>query len=724
MGRMSLPNPPAASRARHAGSSGPWPAVALTVLVGAATLNVMRAPGDPSAGGLLTVFVAGCVLWLGVGPWVIWRLLRLTSGMRPWRRTLGTVLCIAVLACAFGPVLGWVAALVGLRRPAPWFANVFWYLDVNLAALLLAVAVERLLRHQRDLAQREGAIAVLSRELAQVRQLFLARQVRPHFLFNALNAAAADARSRPAVAAETLRSLRTLFESAALAERTPTQTLAEELRILQAFVTIAKARYDVALDIILDADARALTALVPPLALQPILENAIQFAMSAGLPVGRVRMYIGADGETVRIVARNTVAAHGGGTGLGIGLQNTRRRLELLYGRAFTLTHEREGDEFVVDLTIPFLRETSAAGADFALDAPVEAPARKWWRRTIRGAAFAVVCWMAIGVFWSYQMHFYRVARGVTWLPILASGSADFVVAAVWTVLSPIILHLARRFPVTSSTWWTYGPLHLAAAIAAGLVERSALSLAGFLPVIFAAKVINQLSLDCLLYGLILAWGEIQLFTSWLQSRRQQAASMQDEIDETLMRSRTLGADPALTADVLGRLADRLAVSPVAGEEGIVRTADALRLLLAVSDRATATLGHAVRAAGAAIELRSVAAASDPRIECVVPHALRAAMVHPGSIVALGYAVPLAAQGETHVRVEAARTAEGGLEVTAALVGDGASWRTSVRVAEATAADEHAAAGAHAPRRPPPVGADAARTHNMVQASKPKEQHP
>ena len=641
--------------------------IALAVLAGAATLSVARLPSETSWRSLGAWLLTGLVCWLFIGPQAIWRLSHGLAWAPVWPRRIVLGTAVIVLAGAFGVAEGFVAALVGLRPMVQWLANVFYYLDVNLAALVLAIAVERLVRSQRELLAREEVVAALSGELSQVRQLFLARQVRPHFLFNALNAAAADARNRPRVAAETLRSLRTLLESAASAEGAPTQPIRDELRILQAFVTIAKARYDAALDIELTAEPASLDALVPPLALQPILENAIQFAMAAAHDVGVVRMRIAARAGRLAVTVRNSCAASPGATGLGIGLQNTRRRLELLFGSDFTLEHRRERGEFVVALNLPLTLADAAVAGPPARDEALEAPKPELLSGALRLAAFAALCWVGIGFFWAYQMHFYREVRGIPRMPVIPSGVVDFMVAAVWAVLTPLILLLVRRFPLTAATWKRHVPLHLAAAIGAGLVERTVLSLSGVMSTVPAAKAVNQLALDCFLYGLILAWGQLRAFTRWMQSRGSQADRLRGAIDETRSRSRTLGPDATLTAEALGRITDLLEASPAEGEDGIVRTAEALRALLAISERNEVTLLEAVQAASAAAELRAVASGVRLRVTLAVPRELRQTLVQPAPIVELAQRLPLGdggTSGGTVVALSASRdTAGDGLSV-------------------------------------------------------------
>ncbi|HEX6636139.1 MAG TPA: histidine kinase [Steroidobacteraceae bacterium] len=193
-------------------------------------------------------------------------------------------------------------------------------------------------------ASREGALA-LQRELAQARLDSIARTLQPHFLFNALNSVAALVRleeNRRALAAvvslsELLRIvLRTRGEA-----RVP---LSEELDVAGRYVAVEQLRFEDRLQVALDIQDGAESLPVPALILQPLIENAIRHGVEHS-GRGRVRICARHDAQWLNLCVKVECLGECPDpkvTGLGIGLDTTRRRLAYLYG----------DDRFSLDLYI------------------------------------------------------------------------------------------------------------------------------------------------------------------------------------------------------------------------------------------------------------------------------------------------------------------------------------------------------------------------------------
>lgn len=197
---------------------------------------------------------------------------------------------------------------------------------------------------------------------------FLRSQIRPHFLHNALNAIAELCVEAPRRAEElTLdlsQYLRRSFDFKLQDGRT---TVGHELELVQAYLNIEQARYGDKLRVEYDIDASP-TFMIPPLMLQPIVENAVLHGIrSSDLAAGVVRVSIRArkDGVVRFVVADNGIgmsatrvlevlSADNGGQG--VGLRNISRRLELLYGRRLSIESE------------------AGAGTRVSFDIPAEPP--------------------------------------------------------------------------------------------------------------------------------------------------------------------------------------------------------------------------------------------------------------------------------------------------------------------------------------------------------------
>jgi two-component system, LytTR family, sensor histidine kinase AlgZ len=275
-----------------------------------------------------------------------------------------TVDSAAQLAAAFGPVLAvalpatlvWLAVVCALRRPVTRLAPA-----VRVAALMalggaIAVAaawpvtwigllVPTPLRHLM-LALAGAALALplalwlQAREQARspadarARLAELQARIHPHFLFNTLNTAIALVRSHPARAESVLEDLAELFHGA-LAEAGPggAVTLASEIELARRYLAIESLRFGERLQLHWQLDPAADAARVPPLALQPLLENAVRHGIEPAEQGGTVRVRTRVQLGRAELLIDNSLppagAAHRAGHGLA--LANVRERLRLLH---------------------------------------------------------------------------------------------------------------------------------------------------------------------------------------------------------------------------------------------------------------------------------------------------------------------------------------------------------------------------------------------------------
>jgi hypothetical protein len=192
---------------------------------------------------------------------------------------------------------------------------------------------------------------ILSRE-AELRAL--RSQIQPHFLFNSLNSINALIGSRPEEArrvcvllADFLR--RTLVVG--VRERVP---LAEELNLVDDLLAIEKVRFGDRLRFESEVEEAVREWLVPPLVLQPLVENAVTHGIAQCLDGGTLRLTARRRGDRLFVAIdnpRDGDAPRRPGTG--IGLENVRRRLETLYGRAAEMRARSEPTSFRVELELP-----------------------------------------------------------------------------------------------------------------------------------------------------------------------------------------------------------------------------------------------------------------------------------------------------------------------------------------------------------------------------------
>lgn len=187
---------------------------------------------------------------------------------------------------------------------------------------------------------------------AAARLVELQSRIRPHFLFNALNTAVALVRVDPARAESVLEDLAQLFRTA-LEDHGQAVTLADEIELAQRYLAIEQVRFGDRMRVQWQLDPAADAAMVPPLLLQPLVENAVRHAVEPS-PEGAdivVRTRVRRGQALVDIT--NTVPAQAGRPGHGIALQNVRERLMLLHDVAARFEVQREPDRYRVLIEVP-----------------------------------------------------------------------------------------------------------------------------------------------------------------------------------------------------------------------------------------------------------------------------------------------------------------------------------------------------------------------------------
>jgi len=199
-------------------------------------------------------------------------------------------------------------------------------------------AALQLAAHQHQLGQHE------LRELtARAQMRALQAQINPHFLFNTLNVLSNLIHTNPAKAERITEGLAGIFRYALESTRVEWVALDDELEFLRSYLEIEKARFEERLVYSIDVDAALRPLKIPPMVLQPLVENAIRHGIAPKVEGGEVRItgHFGADG--LLLVVEDTGVGHDGRSrpqGNGIGLSNVRERLKHVYGESASLSLE------------------------------------------------------------------------------------------------------------------------------------------------------------------------------------------------------------------------------------------------------------------------------------------------------------------------------------------------------------------------------------------------
>lgn len=229
----------------------------------------------------------------------------------------------------------------------------FYLLSVDLYYVLMAVDASR------EAEARALQATILARD-AELRAL--KAQVNPHFLFNSLNSISALTSSNPAKAREMcillgdfLRRTLGLGEKSAI-------PLEEELSLVHSFLAVEKVRFGARIQMEENIDREAMPIPVPPLLLQPLVENAVVHGIAHLVEGGWVRLDVKANDGLLSVVVENLFDPNAPPRRKGgVGLANVRQRLAARYGNQAGFEAKAEGDRFRVALSLPAEKEARSA---------------------------------------------------------------------------------------------------------------------------------------------------------------------------------------------------------------------------------------------------------------------------------------------------------------------------------------------------------------------------
>ena len=235
-----------------------------------------------------------------------------------------------------------------------------FYIDL-IIALLIVIAVHALLYYQNFRAS-ELAQSSLKTQLAQAQLRALKMQLHPHFLFNTLHSISSLVLEDPQKANSMIARLGDFLRLTVENSEQQFVTLKEETEFLQCYLDIEQVRFGDRLTVAFELEPQTLSAQVPHLILQPLVENAIQHAIAPRAAPGHINI------EAKRLNSFLRVAISDNGPGISsngnfvgkkcVGLSNVRTRLQQIYGSdfRFELMNANDGGLTVV-MEIPFRRE-------------------------------------------------------------------------------------------------------------------------------------------------------------------------------------------------------------------------------------------------------------------------------------------------------------------------------------------------------------------------------
>ena len=189
---------------------------------------------------------------------------------------------------------------------------------------------------RNELSRAELEQSETERQLTDAKLKTLQAQIEPHFLFNTLSNAMGLIHSDPHAAEETLQELTTLLRHSLSRTRTESTTLQQEFDLVRAYLRINQIRMGKRLNFEVTSEPELDQQTLPPLLVQPLVENAISHGLEPSETGGTVCVHAKAQNNELHIEVRDTglgLEADTGTAGSGTGLANVRARLHSLYGQ-------------------------------------------------------------------------------------------------------------------------------------------------------------------------------------------------------------------------------------------------------------------------------------------------------------------------------------------------------------------------------------------------------
>lgn len=235
---------------------------------------------------------------------------------------------------------------LSLAMPVRFAFYVIFLLSISAISLMYGLFLEKQLE-----TKHESDTATMIRE-AELQKLQL--QLQPHFLFNSLNSINALILIQPPRAREMVQQLSDFLRATLKRADEHWITLEQELNYLNLYLSIEKVRFGHRLEVQTEVDEQIKLWLIPPLLLQPLVENAIKFGLYGTTEKVVIQMITQRVGNSLQITISNPFDSDmQPQEGSGFGLQGLRRRLYLLYARNDLIQTEVIDNHFTVQLTLP-----------------------------------------------------------------------------------------------------------------------------------------------------------------------------------------------------------------------------------------------------------------------------------------------------------------------------------------------------------------------------------
>lgn len=321
--------------------------------------------GQVAPSYLLRTEMAKAVLWIPFTLFLFWWV-----GRHPMERgtmlrsfgwltlaVAGIIVARALCVATLNPWIGWHDQLPS------WPALLRTSFLSNLLTAWMIVGVAHALLFARRERLRQQQHAELQSQLSQARFEALSARLDPHFLFNALHSISEVMHRDVAAADRMVVGLGGLLRQSIDGGSSQQSTLGEQVELIEDYLGIEQVRLGPRLHYSLDVDSSLCSAMVPPLLLQPLVENAIRHAIAVRTTPGSIQVTAKSHGKRLLIEVCDDGSGEATATpGHGVGLASMRARLQCLYGDDFRFemqTSPGSGTRVLIDLPLQRLSEAA-----------------------------------------------------------------------------------------------------------------------------------------------------------------------------------------------------------------------------------------------------------------------------------------------------------------------------------------------------------------------------
>ena len=316
-------------------------------------------------GPTLAAWLMCAFIWLAATPFILKLARRFPLERRRWLvNSLVHLAAAAVFSFVLLAIYVLTASLAGLENDGASFIAAFRTQMVlsfhsEFLTYWMVIGLHQALDYYNKYRERELRASQLETRLAQAQLDALKMQLHPHFLFNTLNSISVLMSEDVKAARRMLNRLSDLLRASLEQAGKHEVSLKEELEFLHNYLEIEQTRFQDRLVVRMEIEPAALDARVPNLILQPLVENAIRHGIAPRAEPGLIEIRAGRQNGMVELMVRDNGAGLSAGSEdwltKGIGLSNTRSRLEQLYGSGHQFEmNDASGGGLEVKITIPF----------------------------------------------------------------------------------------------------------------------------------------------------------------------------------------------------------------------------------------------------------------------------------------------------------------------------------------------------------------------------------